>query len=226
MESGYISKEAKIEQKRRMDEQVGAVRDKMTKWSNKLVFGGYYKDGDKEYKEGDVWEDADGKEWTIKNGIKQTVTKLDSAKSPWWCPRCEGPMNNKLHDKFYRLRGACFDCVINYEGLMRVHGVWDAYERRTLRNNEKAFIKDRINENEEYIRTFRTPQIHFENGGWQELAPIETFQGRFAEMRADNEFLKERYKRIELDEAEDVAEQQKLLEWEKEHPWTTEKKNG
>ena len=31
------------------------------------------------YKEGDIWE-VDGRTWTIKNGIKQNITKLDNAK--------------------------------------------------------------------------------------------------------------------------------------------------
>jgi len=30
--------------------------------------------------EGDIWEE-DGRKWTIKNGIKQNVTKLDKAKA-------------------------------------------------------------------------------------------------------------------------------------------------
>ncbi len=32
-----------------------------------------------EHKEGDVWEE-NGKKWTIKNGIKQTVTRFDELK--------------------------------------------------------------------------------------------------------------------------------------------------
>ena len=32
-----------------------------------------------EYKEGDVWEE-NGKQWTIKNGIKQTITRFDKLK--------------------------------------------------------------------------------------------------------------------------------------------------
>ena len=31
------------------------------------------------YSEGDIWE-ADGRNWTIKDGIKQNITKLDKAK--------------------------------------------------------------------------------------------------------------------------------------------------
>ena len=45
----------------------------------------------KEYKEGDVWE-VKGKTWTIKNGIRQTISKLDSARKairvPMECPKC------------------------------------------------------------------------------------------------------------------------------------------
>ena len=32
------------------------------------------------HQEGDIWE-ADGRVWTIKNGIKQNITKLDKAKN-------------------------------------------------------------------------------------------------------------------------------------------------
>ena len=52
-----------------------------------------------DHKEGDIWEDG-GKRWTIKNGIKQTVTKLDEIKRltilPLTCPNCGGVM--KVHD--------------------------------------------------------------------------------------------------------------------------------
>ncbi len=42
-----------------------------------------------EHNEGDVWEE-NGKKWTIKNGIKQTVTRFDELKKvlnlPLTCP--------------------------------------------------------------------------------------------------------------------------------------------
>jgi len=48
-----------------------------------------------EHKEGDVWEE-NGKQWTIKNGTKQTVTKLDAVRKrvtmPLNCPQCKAPM--------------------------------------------------------------------------------------------------------------------------------------
>ena len=53
----------------------------------------------KDYEEGDIWEES-GKRWTIKNGIKQTITKLDNLKKlvvlPLTCPNCQKPF--KVHD--------------------------------------------------------------------------------------------------------------------------------
>ena len=39
-----------------------------------------YKKSFKKYQEGDIWEE-NGKQWTIKNGIKQNITKLDKFKN-------------------------------------------------------------------------------------------------------------------------------------------------
>ena len=39
------------------------------------------------HEEGDVW-DEDGRQWTIKKGIKQNITKLDKAKSQIHLPLC------------------------------------------------------------------------------------------------------------------------------------------
>ena len=50
------------------------------------------------HQEGDIWE-ADGRVWTIKNGIKQNITKLDKAKKahvmPLLCPKCNRVMKKK-----------------------------------------------------------------------------------------------------------------------------------
>jgi hypothetical protein len=57
---------------------------------------GYSKQS-QDYREGDIWEE-NGKQWTIKNGIKQTVTKFDKLKQlvvfPLTCPECSKPMKS------------------------------------------------------------------------------------------------------------------------------------
>jgi len=95
--------------------------------------------------EGDIWEE-NGKEWTIKNGLKQNITKLDKAKSatriPLTCPKCEGSMRHHLHKKMYRIHGFCFDCTVDYEASLRKAGLYEQYEKQMLQNNMNGFLQD------------------------------------------------------------------------------------
>ena len=99
-----------------------------------------------QYKEGDVWEER-GKAWTIKNGIKQNITKLDKAKDtvrvPLKCPKCGGSMKHWLAKKMYRIHGFCFDpCTVEYEAELRKAGLYEQYEKRMIEGNMKAFVRD------------------------------------------------------------------------------------
>jgi ssDNA-binding Zn-finger/Zn-ribbon topoisomerase 1 len=98
------------------------------------------------HKEGDIWQE-NGKEWTIKNGIKQSITKLDAAKKalrlPLRCPNCGGPMKHHLAKKMYKIHGFCFDpCTVEMEAKLRTAGLYDQYEKRMMQGNMKTFIKD------------------------------------------------------------------------------------
>jgi len=90
------------------------VAEKLNKDGNKLVFG-WRGEPEPTRQEGDVWVDVNGKKWTVKNGIRQTVTKLDDAKTPWWCPKCSKPMNHRFDIKFWNMRGHCYDCNVKFE---------------------------------------------------------------------------------------------------------------
>ena len=97
-------------------------------------------------KEGDIWEEA-GRTWTIKNGIKQNITKLDKAKDtvrvPLKCPKCGGSMKHWLAKKMYRIHGFCFDpCTVEYEAELRKAGLYEQYEKRMIEGNMKAFVRD------------------------------------------------------------------------------------
>ena len=58
-----------------------------------------YSNKQKDYKEGDIWVEKK-KTWTIKNGIKQTISKLDKVKKeifmPLSCPCCNKVMKKKI----------------------------------------------------------------------------------------------------------------------------------
>lgn len=99
-----------------------------------------------DHKEGDTWEE-NGKTWTIKNGIKQTVTKLDSVKKlvslPLCCPKCKKPMKaHDLNKKMYSIHSMCFDCVVNMEHEIKKAGKWDEYEKNIMNANKNASLED------------------------------------------------------------------------------------
>jgi hypothetical protein len=102
------------------------------------------------YKEGDVWQ-ADGRTWTIKQGIKQNITKLDKARKahimPLCCPNCGGVMNHKHDKKFYDLHGQCYNCVIELENKIKIAGddLWEKYTNRIMNADIDGFIKDYTN---------------------------------------------------------------------------------
>jgi hypothetical protein len=118
-------------------------------------------------KEGDVWE-VDGKEWTMKNGIKTSISKLQTAKMPWWCPQCDKTMNDKLDRKFYYKRGKCHACVLADETEMRINGTWDAYERKMMYANSIANAKDMLDQFKSMKEEISNPQIHFQDGRFEE----------------------------------------------------------
>ena len=98
------------------------------------------------HQEGDIWEE-NGKQWTIKNGIKQNVTKLDEAKqllrTPLRCPKCGGPMKHWLAKKMHKIHGFCFDpCTVEFEANLQKAGLYEAYEKKMMSGNIASFAKD------------------------------------------------------------------------------------
>ena len=105
-----------------------------------------YEKSRQDHKEGDEWEE-NGKVWTIKNGIKQTITKFDKLKRlvvmPYKCPSCEKPMSlNDLNKKMYSLHGVCFDCVIERETRLKIEGKYEQYEKKILNINKNDLLTD------------------------------------------------------------------------------------
>jgi hypothetical protein len=99
-----------------------------------------------EHKEGDVWEE-NGKKWTIKNGIKQTITRFDGLKKvinlPLVCPTCNKAMKNtSLNKKMWPIHGKCFNCVIDHETELKRTGQFEEYARNLTTGGIKQYIKD------------------------------------------------------------------------------------
>ena len=117
----------------------GKTGDKTTTlagWENKK----------EDHKEGDTWEEA-GRQWTIKNGIKQTVTKMDKLKHlavmPISCPECKKHMRaDDINKKMYSIHKRCLDCVIEMEAKIKLEGKWDEYAKNQMNANKNAALED------------------------------------------------------------------------------------
>ena len=79
---------------------------------------GYTKQ-DTEHKEGDVWEEG-GKTWTIEDGVRISVSKLQKARDlamvPLTCPKCGKPLTMRWDKKMYKIHHICGDCVAKFGG--------------------------------------------------------------------------------------------------------------
>jgi hypothetical protein len=132
------------------------------KYGEKNTVGTGYTKKQEFHDEGDVWEE-DNRTWTIKNGIKQNITVLDSARDsiqlPLFCPCCSNLMKNK-HDKlFYLQYKRCFNCHIDFETELKIKGLWEEYEKHIINSDIDGvtqefniWIDEEINSsNESYI---------------------------------------------------------------------------
>ena len=122
-----------------------------------------YNKKSKDYKEGDTWTE-NKKTWTIKNGIKQTVSKLDAIKKevfmPLCCPECGKVMKKRYDKPNYKIHKKCFDCVIDFEGVLKhEEGRYEEYiEELEIRNKlsildqTESYLLDAVNtSNEGYV---------------------------------------------------------------------------
>ncbi len=112
--------------------------------------------------EGDVWEE-NGRTWTIKNSLKQNITKMDKFKKigkiPLFCPECGTLMKKDLDKKVFPAYQKCFDCVVDYEHQLQKEGKSEEYYKdlrnqhiQTTIDSYKNFMQDRLREsNDNYV---------------------------------------------------------------------------
>ena len=109
-----------------------------------------YKKKQTEYKEGDIWTE-NKKTWTIKKGIKQTISKLDKIRKeafmPLCCPQCGNIMKSQLDKPNYRIHKKCHDCIVKFEGSLKNKGLYKEYIKNLKGNNALTSL----NEMESYL---------------------------------------------------------------------------
>ncbi len=108
-----------------------------------------------DYKEGDIWTEG-RKTWTIKDGIKQTISKLDAIKKevfmPLCCPKCSKVMKHHLDKSNYKMHKKCHSCVVEFEHKLKIEGKYDNYIKKlknknniTALNEIETYLLDAVN---------------------------------------------------------------------------------
>jgi len=104
-----------------------------------------YSKKDMFYKEGDIWEE-NGRKWTIKEGIKQNITKYDKIKKtikiPLFCPNCKKQMKHKFDSGYYKFHKKCYDCFLKFATDLKRMGAWEVYEKNIHNSDLDVFIQD------------------------------------------------------------------------------------
>ena len=142
---------------------------------------GYSGETQEEHKEGDIWEQG-GKTWTIRDGIKENVTKLDKFKKaavPLFCPDCKQIMDKQLDSFYFKSYGHCLDCRTKFETKLKVEGKWEDYVNSTF----NAEIDKQI---EEYKSYFESILSEGNQGYVSENGEIQKWVGGIDKERAQN----------------------------------------
>ena len=131
-------------------------------------------------KEGDVWTEM-GREWTIKDGLRQNVTKLDKAKElamPLFCPSCKGIMNHE-HDKlFWATKRFCLNCQIEFETDLKINGFSGDLEKDTYTQYEISMINQGIDQTKENYKSWVEEMLNTNNQSFvTEAGDVENWKG-------------------------------------------------
>ena len=113
-------------------------------------------------KEGEEWEESDGSKWVKKNGYKHRVSKKAQYILEQRCSVCNADMKwgNHLDQKIYPKTQRCYECNIEFEGILVARGLFGDYEKFKIINNELSMMRDfknKITDSISYLENY-TPQ--------------------------------------------------------------------
>ena len=147
----------------------------------RITHGIGYTKATEDHIEGDTWEES-GRTWTIKNGIKQNVTKLDGFKKvsvPMFCPSCKHVMDKQLDSFYYKSYGSCLNCRTEFETKHKISGTWDDYVKDTYNKEIDLVIQE--------YKTFYKEKLEESNiGTVTESGEVETWIGSIDKQRAED----------------------------------------
>lgn len=154
---------------------------------------GYTADADfASRKEGEIWEDANGKKWIKKNGTKRAINNVNSSTieaTKRHCKDCNMDIRwgNRYDEILYNKTGRCQECLAKFETQLRLTGKYEEYEQNKLLRNQLSQAKEfrtKVQESYDFVSSHQ--KISFPNGdGTMDEWTIERRENILKDLKAD-----------------------------------------
>lgn len=180
------------------------IQKKMNTYANKIVVGQYTGKKEPIRQDGEVWTDDENRQWEMKDGIKQRISPLQGAKTPWWCPVCNKTMNS-YDIKAWRVHAHCLDCVAKEETRMKIDGVWEEHRKKEMLKSQIAYLTEKILELTYYHDTISNPEFMTFDDQTGAILMVDKYQIPLEKVKKDimeevvsmNKILKEKERELE-----------------------------
>ena len=100
-------------------------------------------------KEGEEWEDHNGRKWKIQNGQRKQITKVPS-RGIDKCSDCEKLILKDIDQDTYNRMNRCYHCQINFEVDLKSKGKWEDWVKEMEEKRWKIILKEYESEMELY----------------------------------------------------------------------------
>ena len=93
------------------------------------------------YKEGEEWEDHNGRKWKMENGKRKQITKVPP-KGFDKCDDCEKLILKTIDQQTYNRFGRCKYCQIEFEADLYRNGEWQSWVKEQEENRWETVLKE------------------------------------------------------------------------------------
>ena len=100
-------------------------------------------------KEGEEWEDHNGRKWKIQNGQRKQITKVPS-RGIDKCSECERLILKDIDQDTYNRMNRCYYCQIDFEVDLKAEGKWEDWVKEMEEKRWETILKEYESEMELY----------------------------------------------------------------------------
>jgi hypothetical protein len=133
-------------------------------------------------KEGDEWEDSQGRKWVWKNGSKRRISKRATIINEQRCKCCKMDVRwgNYLDDRVWPKTGYCYDCFINFQTELKMMGMFEVYNELQDLKNERSILEDykkKFEESQKFCQQNQGKPVEFleEDGSFERWEGVQDY---------------------------------------------------